>query len=56
MSETFFTDIAKNVGELLTIGTTTLTTLITNPYIVLFLSMSILLFGFHIIRSARNMF
>lgn len=48
--------VADNVGELLNIGLDVLNTLITNPVVLLFLSMSVLMFAFHIVHSARKMF
>lgn len=48
--------ITSNITKLLDIGLNALTTLISNPYVLLFFSFSVLMFGFHIIRSARSMF
>lgn len=48
--------ITSNITQLLGVGLDALTKLIANPYVLLFFSFSVLMFGFHIIRSARSMF
>lgn len=47
---------ADTIGALLQSALTSLSTLMSNPYIMIFFSFTVLLFGFHIIRSARSMF
>lgn len=44
------------IGDLLEVGTTTLSTLMQNEYVMVFFGFSVLMFGFHIIHSIRKTF